>query len=109
MAKDKQNLLYYFLASTLILAGVGGGGYFCCVSILMSVILLSVIVYILEKSGSFFIAYDINLAAVASLAAGYFLTSLWAVDSWRSQAVSNFCRFFYFSSSYVSRWRAEKS
>ena len=82
MAKDKQNLLYYFLASTLILAGVGGGGYFCCVSILMSVILLSVIVYILEKSGSFFIAYDINLAAVASLAAGYFLTSLWAVDSW---------------------------
>ena len=81
MAKDKQNLLYYFLASTLILAGVGGGGYFCCVSILMSVMLMSVIVYILEKSGSFFIAYDINLAAVASLAAGYFLTSLWAVDS----------------------------
>lgn len=82
MARDKQKLLYYFLAAALILAGVAGGGYFCCVSAVMSIILMSVIVYLLEESGSFFISCDINLAALASLTAGYFFTSLWAIDSW---------------------------
>lgn len=82
MTKDKQDLLYYFLAAALIMSGVAGGGYFCCVSAGMSVVLMSIVVYGLARSGAFYIACDINLAAFSCLAAGYFLVGLWAVDSW---------------------------
>lgn len=82
MSKNKQNLLYYFLIAALVISSTIGGGYFCCVSAVMSVILLAVIVYIFVHSSILFLYFDINLIAITCLTAGYFLTSLWAIDSW---------------------------
>ena len=82
MIKDKQNFLYYFLIAALVITSAIGGGYFCCVSTVITVLLLAIIVHMFTYSNTIFIYFDINLIAVICLTAGYFLTSLWAIDSW---------------------------
>lgn len=79
--KETQNIIYYFLSVILILSGIIGGGYFCFVSAVLSIALMTMLVYILVKTNTFFIAFDLNLVAAVCLTAGYFFVSLWAVDS----------------------------
>lgn len=71
----------FFLLIILTFSCIAGGGYFCWTSALLSIVLLIAIIFVLMRADTYHISCDLNLAAIAVLALGYFITGLWAVDS----------------------------